>query len=74
LLNALPEQVQEVAHKNYQLWANDPRHPSLHFKCLQGKVWSARIGDHYRALAEVNGDQVTWFWIGHHGEYDKLIR
>jgi hypothetical protein len=27
-----------------------------------------------RALAEVEGQQVTWIWIGHHSEYDRLIR
>jgi hypothetical protein len=74
LFNALPLEVQELARKNHQLWLGDPRHPSLRFKLLQGKVWSIRVGDHYRALAEVEGRQVTWIWIGHHAEYDRLIR
>jgi hypothetical protein len=74
LLNALPVEVQDLAKKNYDLWLTNPRHPSLRFKQLQGKVWSVRIGQHYRALAELEGNQVTWLWIGHHAEYDKLIR
>ena len=74
LFNALPVEVQELARKNHQLWLEDQRHPSLRFKLLQGKIWSIRVGDHYRALAEVNGRQVTWIWIGHHSEYDRLIR
>ena len=73
LLNSLPQQVQDVARKNHKLWVQDPRHPSLHFKCLEGRVWSVRVGDHYRALAEVNGNQVTWIWIGPHAEYDRLV-
>jgi len=73
LYQALPDPVREVARKNYQLWALDPRHPSLHFKCLGSNVWSVRVGDHYRALAEVRGNGATWFWIGHHSEYDRLI-
>ena len=74
LLNALPRDVQLLAKKNYELWDADPRHPSLHFKQLTGKVWSVRVGQHYRALAEVDGPEVTWLWIGHHAEYDRLIR
>jgi hypothetical protein len=72
--NALPTEVQELARKNYKLWESDRRHPSLRFKNLQGKIWSIRVGDHYRALAEVEGEQITWIWIGHHSEYDRLIR
>jgi hypothetical protein len=63
-----------LARKNHQLWLEDTRHPSLRFKLLQGKIWSIRVGDHYRALAEIEGRQVTWIWIGHHSEYDRLIR
>jgi hypothetical protein len=66
--------VRELALKNYQLWEQDPQHPSLRFKLLEGKVWSVRVGGHYRALAEVEGDEVTWFWIGPHATYDRLTR
>jgi hypothetical protein len=34
----------------------------------------ARITDDYRALGEVRPDEIVWFWIGPHHEYDKLIR
>jgi hypothetical protein len=74
LLNALPEDVRELAQKNYLLWRDNSRHPSLRFKCLEGVIWSIRIGDHYRALAEVREQQVTWIWIGHHAEYDQILR
>jgi hypothetical protein len=73
-LNALSEEVQEVARKNHLLWMENPRHSSLRFKRLEGNVWSVRVGDHYRALAEVQGHQVTWIWIGHHAEYDKILK
>jgi hypothetical protein len=56
------------------LWLANPRHSSLRFKQLEGKVWSIRVGNHYRALAEVEGNEVTWIWIGHHSTYDQLIR
>jgi hypothetical protein len=66
--------VQEVARKNYLLWKENPRHPSLHFKCMEGKVWSIRIGVNYRALAEVEARQFTWIWIGPHADYDKILK
>jgi hypothetical protein len=50
----------------------DARHPSLHFKKV-GRNWSVRIGLHYRALAVEEGQDILWFWIGHHGEYDRLL-
>jgi hypothetical protein len=69
----LPEAVRNLADKNFALLKSEPRHPSLHFKKV-GKLWSARVGLHYRALAtEVDGDLV-WFWIGSHAEYDRLIK
>ena len=69
---ALPEDVQKLADKSYELLKVDPKHPSLHFKKL-GKVWSARVGLHYRAVATEVDDGMLWFWIGTHADYDKLI-
>jgi hypothetical protein len=48
LYAALPQTVRELAGKNYELLKANPRHPSLHFKRI-GKLWSVRVGDHYRA-------------------------
>ena len=70
--NALPEEVRQVADKNFELLKSDPRHPSLHFKRI-GKLWSARAGDHYRALGTDVEGGILWLWIGTHAEYDKLI-
>jgi hypothetical protein len=36
-------------------------------------IFSARIGLHYRALAVRSGEEVVWFWIGTHAEYDRLL-
>ncbi|HVV77991.1 MAG TPA: hypothetical protein VHD59_00060 [Pseudolabrys sp.] len=69
----LPEAIRNLADKNFALLKSEPRHPSLHFKKI-GKLWSARVGLHYRALAtEVDGNLV-WFWIGSHAEYDRLTK
>lgn len=75
LFQALPAEVQNLAVKNYHLWRRDPRHPSLHFRRLQGSKdrFSVRVGDHYRALGKQVGETITWVWIGTHSEYDRLI-
>jgi mRNA-degrading endonuclease RelE of RelBE toxin-antitoxin system len=71
-LRQLPPEVRKLAYKNFKLWAEDPQHPSLHFKKV-GRFWSARIGLDYRALAVVEGEESKWFWIGSHDEYERLI-
>lgn len=74
LYDALPADIRELADKQFQLLKRDPKHPSLHFKCIKGELWSARVGRRYRALAiEADGD-FQWFWIGSHADYDDLIR
>jgi hypothetical protein len=70
---SLPLEVQRFADLAFAMLRENPRHPGLQFKKV-GRFYSARIGLHYRALAiERNGD-FYWFWIGHHNEYDKLLR
>jgi hypothetical protein len=69
----LPETVRELADKNFRLLAADRHHPSLRFKRV-GDYWTARVGLHYRALSRHRGDDIVWFWIGHHGEYDQILR
>lgn len=69
----LPRDIQELADRCYELLKQDPRYPSLHFKKV-GQFWSVRVGLHYRALAVEEGDDVTWFWIGTHAEYDRLLQ
>jgi hypothetical protein len=51
LFQSLPEDIQKLALKNYQLWRRDPHHPSLRFRRLQGSEdrFTVRVGDHYRA-------------------------
>ena len=68
----LPEEIQRLADDNFALLKADSRHPSLHFKKV-GRMWSARVGLHYRALAVEDGPDLIWFWIGHHGEYERII-
>ena len=73
LYRALPQEIQQLADRGYQMLLQDPRHPSLHFKRI-GKVWSARVGLHHRALAAERNEEIVWIWIGTHTEYDLLLR
>jgi hypothetical protein len=68
----LPRHIQKQADEKFQLLKADPRHPSLHFKKV-GSVWSARVNINCRALADEENGEFTWFWIGSHEEYDRLI-
>jgi hypothetical protein len=76
LFGKLPPNVRESARKSYRLWRDNPAHPSLHFKRIhsQEPLYSVRIGRGWRALGLMEDDTVTWFWIGSHAEYDRLIR
>jgi mRNA-degrading endonuclease RelE of RelBE toxin-antitoxin system len=70
----LPQEIKDVANKNFKLLKSDPRHSSVRLKKVSEGLWSARVGLHYRALATDDADgNLLWFWIGHHSEYDRLI-
>jgi hypothetical protein len=71
----LPDDVKSLARKNYKLWLANPGHPGLQFKRIGNRepVYSVRVGIGWRALGLLEGDTATWFWIGSHAEYDKLI-
>lgn len=70
-LNSL---IKAGARKAYRLWVENPFHPSLHFKCINSEegIWSLRITRSHRALGVLEGDTVTWFWIGNHDEYEQF--
>jgi hypothetical protein len=72
LYRQLSPEVRALADKNFQLLKADPKHPSLHFKKI-GRLWSVRVGAHYRALGLDKSEGVVWFWIGSHADYDKLL-
>jgi hypothetical protein len=75
-LRDLPQEVRRQAREAYKLFVRDPHHPSLRFRRVHPTepIYSARIGAHYRALGTLEGDEIVWFWIGPHAEYDRLIR
>ncbi len=71
----LNEKTKRSARKVYRLWKENLFYPSLHFKCINNEedVWSVRITRSYRAIGILEGDTVTWFWIGNHDDYEKFF-
>ncbi|MEG4117261.1 hypothetical protein QUA43_07135 [Microcoleus sp. N9_B4] len=72
---ALPKQVQEQTREAYRLFKENPSYPSLRFKKVHPElpIYSARISNNYRAVGQLDGDTVIWFWVGSHAEYDRLL-
>lgn len=70
----LPADVKAAAQSAYRLFRDNPAHPSLHFKKLEGhdEIYSVRIGLNYRALGAMktaaasygSGSEVTPITIG----------
>jgi hypothetical protein len=71
----LDESMRRKARKTYVIWSQNPFHPSLHFKCINQAedVWSVRITRGFRALGIMDGDTVTWFWVGNHDNYERFF-
>ena len=71
---AMSPVVRAGARKAYRLWAENPFHPSLHFKCIDSDedIWSVRVTKSHRAVGVMSEDTVTWFWIGDHDEYEAF--
>jgi hypothetical protein len=73
LYRRLPQAVRDLADKNFAIMKEDPGHPSLRLKKIN-LVWSVRVGLHYRTLARERPEGLVWFWIGHHSQYEMLLK
>ena len=72
---ALPPEIRQRAQQAYTLWRDNPSHPSLFKRVKESQpLYSVRIGLGYRALGLLKEGAVTWFWIGGHDKYDRLIK
>ena len=72
----LPTTVQRQDRAAYQLWGRNPYHPSLQFKRVHptDPIYSVRVGRTWRAVGLQREDQILWFWIGSHADYDDLLQ
>jgi len=73
LFRELPKEIRATGRKSYKLFKRNSSHPSVRFKKIKGSMYSVRIGIGYRAVGIVNGNDVVWFWVGSHTDYDKVI-
>ncbi len=71
----LPDAIKGRARTAYSQFETDPSHPSLQFKSVHASrpIFSARITRAYRAIGLVDGEVVTWIWIGNHDDYERLL-
>jgi len=75
LHQTLPDQIQRQAKAAYRKFQQDPYQAGLQFKQVhQVKlIFSARISRDYRAVGIKSSDEIVWFWIGSHSDYDNLL-
>ena len=74
-LEQLPKETRRNAQEAYRLWQQDPQHPSLQFKRIHSTKpdYSVHVGLGWRAVGLRRGDNMVWYWIGSHADYEKLI-
>lgn len=75
LFAKLPTHAKKRTRWCLLIWMDDASHPSLFFKkpFKNKSFWSIRITKGYRAIGYLKGDQMFWFWIGDHDDYEKMI-
>jgi mRNA-degrading endonuclease RelE of RelBE toxin-antitoxin system len=75
LYAGLPADVRRQARRTHRLFERNPSHPRLNFKKVDehNNIYSVRIGRGYRALGQIAGSEIIWFWIGSHAGYDKRV-
>jgi hypothetical protein len=68
--------IQTRARAAYNRFRTNPQHPGLEFKKVHRirPVYSARINDDYRVVGVMDGNDIVWFWIGKHEEYERLLK
>ena len=76
LLVQLPKDIQKQAKEAYLKFEKDPYYPGLRFKRVHSKrpIYAVRISRNYRALCVQRENELIWFWIGSHADYDKLLK
>lgn len=75
LYDQLPRAIRRQARAAYRPFRANPAHPSLRFHRLASypELWSVRVTRDYRAVGLLEGDGITWFWIGDHKAFDRTF-
>ena len=76
LFKQLPKDIRILARKQYEIFKQNPYHPSLYFKRVHSNksIYSCRINISYRVIGILEENNINWFWIGSHDDYDKLLK
>lgn len=76
LYKALPFEIRLLAKKQYNIFKENPYHSSLHFKRVHSNkaIYSCRINKNYRTVGIIKDENIIWFWIGSHDDYDNLLK
>jgi hypothetical protein len=79
--NRLSPELRKQAEEAYKQFKNDPFSPGLNFEEVNARrhiwsnaqrhIWSVRITKNFRALGIRDRDDITWYWVGTHREYEK---
>jgi hypothetical protein len=71
----LPAVIQQQAKQAFQTWKKNPWYPSLRFKQVHQSlpIFCVRIGIDWRAVGIQSGDEIVWYWIGSHNNYNNLL-
>lgn len=74
--DGLSQPDQQQAKEAHRQWLANPRHPGLRFKKVHSHrpIFSVRVNLNVRAVGIQAGQDMIWFWIGHHDEYEKLLK
>lgn len=69
----LPSEIQEKVKKAFDLFKDNPKHPSLQTKKIKGTkdIWEGRIDIHYRFIFRYDGDTVIFLNVGPHDVIDE---
>jgi len=72
-LKALSGEARKQAREAYEQFQDNPFSPGLNFEEVNARkhIWSVRITRTIRALGIRDHDEITWYWIGTHREYEK---
>lgn len=72
----LSDENKSRARDAHRLWLANPKLPSLRFKKVHTRrpIHSVRVDLDIRALGILDGDDMIWFWIGPHDEYEALLK
>ncbi len=70
---ALPEAIKAKVKRAFELFQQDPRHPSLHTKKIRGTegIFEGRIDRQYRFTFHYEGDAVFFRKVGPHHIIDE---